>query len=186
MPGSYQTHVMSAICAALLVYASLTTGHGPGHDLATSEPASSKSENGFSAILLMSDNPEEVVRDWDTPNTGVTVRAVNRIPRGVPIVGFVFFSGCRPDEKGNCNASVDFRVVGPDGSEYVSFRDRDLWKHKPAPPPNMLRLAAEYVGVVIEPEDLLGEYEFHATIHDLNGGTTLELRQTFIAIESGR
>lgn len=141
----------------------------------------SKSENGLSAMLLMADNPNEVVRDWDTPDAAVTVRAIDTITRGVPIVGFVFFAGCKADEDGNCNAAVDFTVLRPDGSEYVSFLDRDLWKGRPAPPEDMLRLAAEYVGVIIEPEDPLGEYEVLASVSDLVAGTTLELRRTFTA-----
>ncbi len=50
----------------------------------------------------------------------------------------------------------------------------------------MLRLSAEYVGVVIEPADPLGEYQVRVSVHDLNAGTTLELRQVFTATAAGQ
>jgi hypothetical protein len=176
----------SVWCVAWLLCSSLALGHTQKHDFATPDPERSKSENGFSAILLLSDNPEDVLRTWTTPNAGVPVQTADTITRGVPIVAFVFFTGCRPDENGLCNASADFTILKPDGSVYESFSDRDLWKRKPAPPDGMLRLAAEYVGVVIEPGDPLGEYEVWISVHDLNAGTTLEMRQAFTATAGGK
>jgi len=140
-------------------------------------------ENKFSAVLLLSDNPDEILRSWMTPNPRVPERTTRKITRGVPIVAFVFFTGCKPDEKGLCNASVDFTVLGPDGSVYEQATDRDLWKQKPAPPFGTLRLSAEYVGVVIEPDDPLGTYEVQVSIRDLNAGETLDLSRTFMATD---
>jgi hypothetical protein len=135
----------------------------------------------FSAILLLSDEPADVLRSWSSPDAAIPVHRTDTITRGVPIVAFVFFWGCQPDERGLCNASADFTILKPDGSVYESFSDRDLWKGKPAPPDGTFRLSAEYVGVVIEPQDPLGCYEFRVTVHDHNAGTTLELMQAFTA-----
>jgi len=140
-----------------------------------------KGENVFSAVLLLSDSPDEILRSWMTPNPRVPERTTTTITRGVPIVSFVFFTGCQPDENGLCNASVDFTVFGPDGSVYEKATDLDLWKQKPAPPFGTLRLSAEYVGLIIEAGDPLGKYEVQASVHDLNAGQTLELSRTFIA-----
>lgn len=156
------------------------------HDLIAPEPGWTQSKNGFSAMLLLTDEPDDVLQTWDTPNAPVPVRAISKITRGVPIVAFVFFSGCQPDANGLCNASADFTILRPDGSEYDSFSDRDLWKGKPAPPEGMLRLSAEYVGVVIESGDPLGEYVVQVSVHDLNAGTTLDLTFPFTAIDGDR
>jgi hypothetical protein len=139
------------------------------------------SGNQFSAVMLLSDSPDEVLRSWQKPEASVPVRTADAIAPGAPIVAFIFFTGCRPDENGLCNASVDFTVLKPDGSIYERFTDRELWKGRPAPPVGMMRLSAEYVGVVIEPQDPLGKYEVRASVHDLNAGETLELSREFTA-----
>ena len=167
------------LCSGLVLgLTSSPTPRLPGPE--ASEP-SSEPENGFSAVLLLSDNPDEVLRSWTTPTASVPVRTTDTVPRGVPIVAFVFFSGCQPDENGLCNASADFTILKPDGSVYERFTDRDLWKRKPAPPEGMLRLSAEYVGAIIEPGDPLGRYEFRVSLHDLNASTTVELKAVFTA-----
>ena len=155
------------------------------NDLPVPEPTWTQSKDGFSAMLVLSDEPDDVLRTWEGPEIvePSPVRVADTIARGVPIVAFVFFAGCEADDYGMCNASVDFTILRPDGSEYDRFSDRDLWKGKPAPPAGMLRLSAEYVGVVIEPGDPLGQYEFKVSVHDLVAGTTLDLRHTFTAID---
>ena len=135
-------------------------------------PARATAEHRLSAILRLSDKPADVLRAWQIGTGSFRVPAADRITRGAPIVAFVFFTGCMPDENGMCNASADFTIRKPDGSMYATFEDRDLWKGKPAPPEGTVRLSAEHVGVIIEPEDPLGEYEFHVSIHDLNAGTS--------------
>ncbi len=137
----------------------------------------------FSALLVLSDKPDEVLHGWRTRSSGLPDGTTETIARGRPIVAFVYFTGCEPDADGLCNATVDFTILRPDGSVYESFQSRELWRHKPAPPEGTLGLSAEYVGVVIEPSDPLGRYEFRVTVNDLNGGTALDLRQVFTATD---
>ncbi len=173
-----------------LLCSGLALGHSLNHvpvvpDAERPKPKP-KPENKLSAVLMLSDKPDDVLRGWATQTANIHIRTADTIARGVPIVAFVFFTGCKPDEDGLCNASADFTIFEPDGSVYESFGDRDLWKQKPAPPDGMLRLSAEYVGVVIDPEDPLGRYAVEVSVHDLNSGTTLELRQAFTAIAAER
>lgn len=183
-------------CTIAMLCSSLTLASYPGLDVPNRretgsisleipepEPTWTQSKHGFSAMLLLSDAPDAVLRTWEDPDSAEPVRMAETISRGVPIVAFVFFAGCVADEEGLCNASVDFTILRPDGTEYDRFTDRDLWKQKPAPPEGMLRLSAEYVGVVIEPQDPLGEYEIQVSVHDLIGGTTLDLSRPFMAID---
>jgi hypothetical protein len=173
-------------CAIWLLCGAVTLGSRAKTDFVTPDLEWPQAESQLSAILLLSDEPDDVLRSWTTPSAGVPVKVTDTITRGLPIVAFVFFAGCQPDAAGQCNASVDFTILEPDGSEYASFRDRELWKQKPAPPEGTLRLSAEYVGVVIEPGDPLGRYEFQVTVRDLNGGTTVELNRAFTAIAGGK
>jgi len=145
-------------------------------------PAIPQPDRGMSAVLMLSDQPDKVLKGWADRSSDLDVQTTDRITRGAPIVAFVYFTGCRPDANGLCNASADFTILRPDGTVYERFIDRDLWKQKPAPPDGTMRLSAEYVGVIIEPDDPLGRYEFRVLVHDLNAGTNLELRQAFTAI----
>lgn len=149
------------------------------------DTAWSKHKGRFGAMLLLSDKPEEFLKGWAQPTEGVPIQTTDTVARGVPIVAFVIFTGCEPDDKGQCNASVDFIVLKPDGSEYARFEDKDLWKHKPAVEENALQLAADYIGVVIEPDDPLGQYEVQVTTRDLNANIRLDLKQSFRVTESG-
>ena len=172
-------------CAVWLLCGGLALAHASTPAPSIRDSAPSKVKNRFSATLRLSDKPETVLRAWSTATTGVLTQAVDRITRGEPIVAFVFFTGCKPDKKGLCNASVDFTIRSPDGSVYATFSGLELWKGKPAPPAGTLRLSAEHVGVVIEPDDPLGEYQFQVSVHDLNAGKSLELKQAFTATENG-
>ena len=174
----------SVWCLVCLLCCSLAFAGWEKNGFAALSTEWSKSKRGFAAALLLTAEPEDVLRDWNAPGGEVPVRTTEVVPRGVPIVAFVFFAGCRADRNGLCDASIDFTILKPDGSEYNRFMDRDLWKQKPAPPDGMLRLSAEYVGVVIEPSDPLGEYTFNVTVHDLNAGTSLELSRAFTATEA--
>jgi len=178
--------LISTFCVAWLLVSHLAPEPFQKHDLVAPAAAWSKSDNGFSASLVLSDVPNDVLRSWATADVAVPVRTAHTIPRGVPIVAFVFFSGCRADVNGLCNASADFTILRPDGTVYESFIDRDLWKRKPAPPEGTLRLSAEYVGAVIEAGDPLGKYQVRVSVHDLNAGTTLELRRAFTATDGDR
>ena len=48
---------------------------------------------------------------------------------------------------------------------------------------NHLQLAVDYIGVVIEPDDPLGQYQVRVTARDLNANLSLDLKQGFTAIE---
>ena len=169
--------IAGLLCGSLALGNSLSRGT-TAPDAQWSEP---RAKPTLSAVLTLSDQPEEVLRGWAGQTASAPGRSVDSIGRGKPIVAFVYFTGCRADASGLCNASADFTILRPDGSVYESFSDRDLWKGKPAPPGGTLRLSAEYVGVIIEPDDPLGRYEVRVSVHDLNDGTTLELKQAFTA-----
>jgi hypothetical protein len=181
--GTMKKSLLSVGCTVWLLCGGAALAHLTDDDFATPTPRASRSVNGFSATLLLSDAPDEVLQTWTAPTTiDAAVKTTDTIKRGTPIVAFVFFSGCLPDENGMCNASADFTILRPDGSVYESFNDRDLWRDKPAPPDGTLGLSAEYVGVVIEPDDPLGTYQVRVDVHDLNADTVLPLRDAFTAV----
>lgn len=174
-----------AVVAALAIGA-VAIVHGQWRDNGEEvlDTSWSKHSGEFGAMLLLSDKPEDFLETWDQPTDGVLIETTDTVARGVPIIAFVLFTGCAPDDKGLCNASVDFVILKPDGSEYDSFKDKDLWKNKPTTKKNWLQLSADYVGVIIEPDDPLGQYTVRVIARDLNANESLDLTQEFTATES--
>ena len=97
-----------AWCAILLLCGAVSLGSRVKTDFVTPELEPPEADSQLSAILLLSDEPDDVLRSWTTPSSAEPVKVADTIVRGVPIVAFVFFMGCQPDAVGRCNASVDF------------------------------------------------------------------------------
>lgn len=144
---------------------------------------SAKHQDNFGAMLLLSDKPDEFLEAWGQPTPGVIMDTTDSVSRGVPIVAFVVFTGCEPNSEGFCNASIDFVVQRPDGTEYASYIDKDLWRMKPPIREDFLELSASYIGVIIEPEDPLGPYRVNVAVRDDVAGIELKLFQSFTATE---
>jgi hypothetical protein len=66
-----------------------------------------KSKGKFGAALFLSSKPEEFLKAWDKPTKGVPMSTADKVKRGVPIVGFVLFTGCREDPSELCNTVMD-------------------------------------------------------------------------------
>lgn len=136
-----------------------------------------KSSGKFGVMLLLSDNPERFMKDWEKPETPNLV-TTEVAERGKPIVAFLFFTGCKEID-GVCNATADFTVYRPDGSEYASEKAAELWKDKPAPPGDNIQLSVANLGVRIEPNDPQGTYRVKAVAHDVNALRSITVEQTF-------
>lgn len=174
---------MPLLCVFLLFLATSTHAQWNVSGVAIPDSESAKHQDDFGAMLLLSSRPEEFLQAWDEDTEAVPIHTNDSVSRGSPIVAFIIFSGCEADARGLCNAVVDFSVLKPDGSEYARFIDKDLWKGKPAEHAAKLQLAADYIGVVIEPSDPLGKYQVHVTVRDLNLNIELVLAAEFVAIE---
>lgn len=171
-----------ALVTALWIPAGLVlSGHTDGRDLSIDTP-STRERGEFGAMLLLSTEPDRFMQTWQRPEEEISLHSADTVKRGVPIVAFVLFRGCTADKHGMCNGSVDFRVLRPDGSDYVSFENRDLWRGKPALPDGAVQVSAEHVGVVIEPEDPLGQYEVQVVVRDNVAGVSLRLSRKFNAV----
>lgn len=169
----------------LVISSFLSYAHSEKDGAEIADDSWSKQKDRFGAMLFLSDKPDEFLEAWDQTTKGVSIHTTDTISRGVPIVAFVIFVGCKPDDEGLCNATVDFTVLKPDGTEYASFKDKDLWKNKPAMEEDALQLSADYIGVIIEPDDPLGRYEVRVLVRDHNADVSLELKREFTATESG-
>jgi hypothetical protein len=136
-----------------------------------------KSVGKFGVMMLLTDRPDEFLADWEKPTPGVPIATTGKAHRGSKVVAFLVFQGCTPDSAGLCNATADFRILRPDGTEYGAYKDQDLWKSKRAGPSDRIELGVAYVGIRVEDTDPLGEYRFLAEVTDANAGKVIELEQ---------
>ncbi|WP_369976359.1 hypothetical protein [Xanthomonas bundabergensis] len=97
------------------------------------------------------------------------LRTTARVRRGEPLRVVVLYSGCAPspNNDGACDAQLSLRMLGPDGRAALQEPARPLTigGGKPAAP-GMLELAPLSLQLRFEPEDPLGTYTLHATLHD--------------------
>jgi hypothetical protein len=128
-----------------------------------------KSVGGFGAMLLLTDKPDaffEACNKPPSPDYKPEISSPGDIRRGSKVVAVVVFTNCRGDEKGNCDAEVDFKLLRPDGSVYAEHKGAELWRGKPAPPDPFLQLGLANLGFEVEPDDPVGEYRLEAVVRD--------------------
>jgi len=147
------------------------------HDANLADDGWRKSRGDLDVMLLLTDEPEQVMAGWIKPEAP-RIRDATVATRGKPIVAFVIFSGCA-EVQGRCRAEIDYVLLRPDGSTYATESGVPLWRHR-APPSGQLQLSEGYLGVVIEPKDPAGTYQVQATVRDLNANVDVVLHRSFV------
>jgi hypothetical protein len=142
-----------------------------------------KSSGSFGAQLIFTDNDQALIKKWAIPSVTVDIDAVETIQINKPINLFVIFSGCMANKSGNCNVSMRFRVIQPDGKVYFEAPAMEVWHDKPAPPDHTLELSVGYLKITIEPHEQRGHYTVQTQVRDDNSGTVIFLQKSFEAID---
>ncbi len=140
-----------------------------------------KSVSAFNAEMIFVENERALFAGWLAPAASVNVSTINTTVIGKGISAFIIFGGCKPDSSGNCNVTMQFRVVRPDGEVYGAPPELEVWQGKPAPKGKSLELSIRYMKIIIEPKDQLGDYIVYANVKDENAGTSLKLKAPFTA-----
>ena len=138
----------------------------------------SKTVDGFGASLLITADPDAFFEAWDqppSPDYKPEIKTTDTAKRGDTVVGVVVFAGCMANPEGNCQSTVDFKLLRPDGSVYADLDKSELWTDKPAMPPNTLQVGVSSLGFIVEPDDPFGVYRMEAKVRDevLGKGVTL-------------
>lgn len=173
--------------AVVVVLAISTSVHAQWRDQGEVVPDNEwrKSSGSFGALLDFTKQPDELFAAWNKPGEYVNIPpSADTAHRGEVIMGVVFFTGCKPDPEGHCNAEVDYLILKPDGSVYGDLKGGELWRTKPAPTGSAIQLCADPLGVKIEPTDPIGEYTVRATVTDKNAALTLQLTRKFRVVPS--
>ena len=152
-----------------------------GEELPETEYRKAVGDFGVQLILVGDEN--KLFKNWAIPSETVDVSTIDSVKVNEFINAFVIFSGCKPDEKGNCSVAMRFRVIRPDGEVYADTPPMEVWENKPVPPGKTLELSVAYLKVRIEPKDQLGRYVIHTQVRDNNTGTVLLLHSPFTALK---
>ena len=140
-----------------------------------------KSIGNFGAQLILVADENELFKRWATPSVSVDVKTIDSVKVNGFINAFVVFGGCKPDAKGNCNVSMQFRVTQPDGKVYTETPSMEVWENKPSPQGKALELSVQYLKLLIEPKDQLGQYVVYTEVRDKNSDAVLKLQSPFMA-----
>lgn len=143
-----------------------------------------KAIGNFGAKLILVDDEQALFRRWATPSETVDLKTVEGVTINQPISALVIFSGCKPSAKKQCNVSMRFRVIQPDGKVYSETPVMEVWQNKPAPRAGTLELSIQYLKIIIEPHEQRGRYTIQAQVRDDNAGTVLSLQRAFAATDA--
>lgn len=159
------------LAAALLLWPVKTAGD---EDQAL-DPSYAR-EGMLEAYLIVTDKGEELLTGWAEGHQRITYKNVDTADRGKFITVIIRFLGCEADERGLCNATVDYVAYQPDGSVYGdALRDGELWIGKPPPSPGSSQLSVDYLGLVVEATDPEGEYRLEAKVTDRVSGRSVHV-----------
>ena len=143
-----------------------------------------KAIGDFGAQLVFVTDEQALFKTWGTPSDTVDLKTVESVTINQPISAFVIFSGCKPTAKGQCNVSMRFRVIQPDGKVYSETPAMEVWQNKPAPRARALELSVQYLKIVVEPHEQRGRYIIQAQVRDDNTDAVISLQKAFSATDA--
>jgi hypothetical protein len=170
--------IVTAFMLLIVAGGTLATAQWQKGDERVPDTLDRKSVNGFGGHLLVVENPQAFIKEWQKPEPP-KINPVSKVKRGVLLGGFVLFAGCKPDTQGRCNSEVDYVVYKPDGSVYAELKGQPLWKEE-APPAKVIQLSRAILAIRIEKNDPAGEYRVKARVADLNADISFELETKFL------
>lgn len=177
---------MRNIVALLVLWFSISASAAQWYQddvLAESRPDIGSSK-GFGAMIIMTTNSREALKNWEQPTSGVHIPKAETVEKGVPIEALIVFSGCSPNSRGGCVVEADYKILRPDGSVYAEYANTEVWRNKPAIPEGKVGLAVDRVGLIVDPEDPVGEYEVHCTVRDAVAKADFIISAGFMVVEA--
>ena len=181
--GNQRMRLIALLFACLLgSYAQAGWIDKQGKPLPESEDR--KAIGDFGAQLIFTNDEQALFKTWAIPSESVNIDTVESVQINQPISAFIIFSGCKATPSGNCNVSMRFRIIQPDGKVYSETPAMEVWHDKPAPHGRALELSVQYLKVVVEPHEQRGRYTVQAQVRDDNSGAVVDLKKTFTASDS--
>lgn len=137
-------------------------------------PLSAKS-GAFGVILVPTLDPDGLMAEWAKPTPGVHIKTTRQTTMGRPLSIFINYRNCKPDARGLCNVTAEWRLQKPGGKPAVVATSRVNVGSTP-PRPGILGISGEAPAFEFQPPDPAGLYVIHARITDRVAGITLDTR----------
>jgi hypothetical protein len=144
---------------------------------------SKKSGKSFGAQLVLTNKDKALYTAWNLPSEGIYIDTSSTVKRHQSISAFIVFDGCKESVKGNCRLVVEFTVIQPDGKLYSQTPPMEVWHEKKKPPQKALELSVDYLKIVFEDGEQVGNYAIIAKVSDLNAHESISLKSKFTAQE---
>ena len=152
------------------------------------DTAAQKHAGTFSAMLDIATAAEyeRFMHEWTTtakdhvPSLSTTARS----HRGGEVNLVIAYAGCQPNpDTQACDATLDIRILKPDGALYGEFSQLSL-AHGQPPAPDVVQISPISVRIRFEPQDPLGVYVIEARVEDAAQQARLDLRNAITVSES--
>lgn len=141
--------------------------------------SASGSARGFSASLVVTDNPRWRAIWEATTDDQPRLDAAQEVRNGGELFIVAFLSNPQPGADGSSNVRCDVRVLRPDGSASMDQRDLPCFQGRPGADPGLIYLSSEGVRFLAEAADPRGTWTVKITLTDANRGVALPLQATF-------
>ena len=142
-----------------------------------------KTDGDFGAELIITHKEEESLKNWNTESKGVHFPTTEVFHKGKVITALIVFIGCKKLENNNCQLSQTHKIFQPDGKVYADIPESELWFNRQSPSDGTLGLAVDYVRLIVEPHEQLGEYTFEVIVKDYQSNKSLSLTKTITVVE---
>ena len=144
-----------------------------------------RQKGDLAVSLMITADPNGFLEQWNrAPSLDYKpqIKTASTVPRGGTVMGFVIFSGCKPNAAGSCDATVDWILLKPDGTVYADQKGAVLWKGKAMK--DILMLSETNLGLQVEQDDPLGEYTMKAAVHDQVEKVSVEVEAKLTVVAS--
>jgi hypothetical protein len=172
-----------AVLLVLYTVDSWAQWYNPNTGAPVPDTESRKRSGDFGAMLTVTGDVKSFLDEWYKTAESHTphLKTKDKVKRGEIIGALLFFSGCGI-EGGKCDATVDFKVLSPNGSVYGEHNGSRVWSGSAARK-GVVLLSQARLEVRIEPNDPIGEYVVLASLKDSTPKSVFQLMQKFQVVE---
>ena len=138
-------------------------------------------DQGLQVRLGITLYPQGLVKAFDAPERParpVLLETDSVVPEQIFGV-YVVFSGCSEGADGNCDTTVVYEIVLPDGTVAVRQDSLPVWQ-RPAPAPDMPQLSEGVWVTSADAADPAGAHVIRATVTDHVAGKTIVLERSLV------